>query len=120
MCADEFLMVGHTHEDIDGLFGVLSHKLGNAFTPHEMASLLLEAQRSAARIDLPGEDRSGTGIDHGHLPTDGFDSRITKCVPNWMKFFVVIVSFCKILKPARIGVQTSNDQNDFGLFCKLS
>ena len=91
-----FLMVGHTHEDIDGLFGVLPHKLGdrNAFTPNEMASLL-EAQRSAARVDLRGEDRSGTGIDHGHLPTDGFDSRITECVPNWMRFFEVIVSFCK-------------------------
>ena len=37
-----FLMVGHTHEDIDGLFGVLSHKLENrhAFTPKEMANLL--------------------------------------------------------------------------------
>lgn len=86
-----FLMVGHTHEDIDGLFGVLSHKLENrhAFTPREMANLLLEAQRSASRVDLRGDDRSGTGIDHGHLPTDGFDSRITDCVPNWMKFFEV-------------------------------
>ena len=86
-----FLMVGHTHEDIDGLFGVLSHKLQNrhAFTPKEMADLLLEAQRAASKVDLRGDDRSGTGIDHGHLPTDGFDSRIVDCVPNWQKFFQV-------------------------------
>ena len=44
-----FLMVGHTHEDIDGLFGVLAHKLQNqnAFTTNDMNALFAQASKPA-------------------------------------------------------------------------
>ena len=40
-----FLMVRHTHEDIDGLYGVLADKLQNqnAFTTNDMNALFAQA-----------------------------------------------------------------------------
>ena len=61
--------VGHTHEDIDGLFGVLSSKLRNqnAFTTKDMNALFGEAGKSASQNK---DRRSGVGIDKGYLPSD--------------------------------------------------
>ena len=88
-----FLPVGHTHEDIDGLFGVLSTKLSktDVFTPHEMIDLFLGAQRDAAAYQS-ASSREGLGRLNGHLPNDEFDSKITTSVPDWREFFARPVS----------------------------
>lgn len=77
-----FLMVGHTHEDIDGLFGVLAHKLQNqnAFTTTDMNDLFAQAGKSASN-DHGG--RAGVGIDNGFLPGDGEASRLWRCIADW-------------------------------------
>ena len=83
-----FLPVGHTHEDIDGLFEVLSTKISkrDIFTPQEMIDAFLGSQRAVSAYQAPSS-RSGLGVVNGHLPTDEFDSRITTSVPDWRAFF---------------------------------
>lgn len=83
-------MVGHTHEDIDGLFGVLSSKLNNAhaYMPTEMDSLFNEAQQAASRPQ-PGQSRGGIGVENGFFPTDKFDSRLTESLPDFRALFEV-------------------------------
>ena len=78
----DFLMVGHTHEDIDGLFGVLAHKLQNqnAFTTNDMNALFAQAGKSAS--DAMG-GRAGVGIGNGFLPADGQESRLWRCIADW-------------------------------------
>ena len=77
-------MVGHTHEDIDGLFGVLAHKLENmnAFTPEAMNALFATAGKSASSVQEHGS-RSGVGIDHGFLPGDFEQSRHWNVIADW-------------------------------------
>ena len=73
-----FLMVGHTHEDIDGLFGILASKLMNlcAYTTQEMNALFSIAGRSASTIPQRGQGcKSSVGIDNGFLPDDTEESR---------------------------------------------
>ena len=86
-----FLMVGHTHEDIDGLFGVLSHKLAhqNAFTPAAMESLFLQSQTDVGKLNN-ATSREGGGIDNAFLPTDVYGSRHTDSVPDFHSFMQVI------------------------------
>lgn len=83
-----FLMVGHTHEDIDGLFGVLSSKLRNqnAFTTLDMNALFAEAGKSASQSK---DRRSGLGIDNGYLPSDTDESRLWRCIADWRLFLQV-------------------------------
>lgn len=83
-------MVGHTHEDIDGLFGVLSRKLCNAhaYTRQEMDHLFNEAQRSASGPQSR-LSRSGVGIDNHFFPTDAYDSRLTASVADFRALFEV-------------------------------
>lgn len=85
-----FLMVGHTHEDIDGLFGVLSHKLANcnAVTPAAMERLFLESKNAVTKLNNP-TSRAGGGVDNGFLPDDVFGSRQTDCVPDFHAFMEV-------------------------------
>ena len=85
-----FLMVGHTHEDIDGLFGVLSHKLANcnAITPPAMQRLFLESKNSVTKLNN-ATSRAGGGIDNGFLPEDVLGSRQTDCVPDFHAFMEV-------------------------------
>ncbi|KAL3133949.1 hypothetical protein ABBQ32_008396 [Trebouxia sp. C0010 RCD-2024] len=75
-----FLPVGHTHEDIDGLFGLLVVKTvnENAFTPLEMNALFALANKAASRPQERGT-RAGVGIDHGFLPTDKEESCHWNC-----------------------------------------
>ena len=77
-----FLMVGHTHEDIDGLFGILANKLQNqnAFTPNDMNALFAQAGKSASN-DMGG--RASVGIVHSFLPNDGHESRLWRCIADW-------------------------------------
>lgn len=83
-------MVGHTHEDIDGLFGVLSSKLQDrtAYTPDEMSQLFLEGQRNAWKSE-GGTSRTGLGIINGFLQTDTFDSRLTESLSDFQALFEV-------------------------------
>ncbi|KAL0019642.1 hypothetical protein WJX77_008066 [Trebouxia sp. C0004] len=70
-----FLMVGHTHEDIAGLFGVLSKLVNqNAFTTTAMEDLLAQAGRSASSV-REREPRSGVGNDNGPLYTRALHNR---------------------------------------------
>ena len=94
-----FMMVGHTHEDIDGLFGVLSHKLANcnALTPATMESLFLESKNTVAKVN-GAKSRSAGGIENGFLPTDVFGSRHTDCVPDFHAFMEVNALGCMQLK----------------------
>lgn len=75
-------MVGHTHEDIDGLFGVLANKLinQNAFTTLDMNDLFAQAGKAASN---DGGGRAGTGVVHGFLPSDGHESRLWRCIADW-------------------------------------
>ena len=68
--------MGHTHEDIDGLFGILAVKTvnQNAYTPLEMNALFALSGKAASRPQERGS-RAGVGIDHGFLPTDREESR---------------------------------------------
>ena len=79
-----FLPVGHTHEDIDGLFGLLAVKTvnQNAFTPLEMNALFALAGKAASRPQERGS-RAGVGIDHGFLPTDKEESRHWNVLADW-------------------------------------
>ena len=81
-------MVGHTHEDIDGLLGVLAHKLQNqnAFTTTDMNSLFAQAGKSASN-DLGG--RAGVGIDNGFTASDGQESRHWRCIADWRQWLEV-------------------------------
>lgn len=79
-----FLMVGHTHEDIDGLFGLMASKLKNmnAFTPSDMNAIFALAGKSASTVQEQGS-RSGVGIDNGFLPGDGAESRHWNVLADW-------------------------------------
>lgn len=85
-------MVGHTHEDIDGLFGILSRKLenANAFTPQDMNALFEIAGRSASTVQERGK-RSGVGIDNGFLPGDIEESRLWKVIADWRSWLQVCI-----------------------------
>ena len=85
-----FLMVGHTHEDIDGLFGVLSHKLANcnALTPAAMESLFLESKNAVTKLNTATSRATG-GVDNGFLPHNVFGTRQTDCVPDFHAFMEV-------------------------------
>lgn len=82
-------MVGHTHEDIDGLFGVLAHKLQNqnAFTTQDMNALFAQAGKSAS--DSIWGVRAGVGIDNGFLPDDSQESRLWTCIADWRAWMQV-------------------------------
>ena len=82
--------MGHTHEDIDGLFGILSRKLenANAFTPDDMNALIEMASRSASTVQERGK-RFGVGFDNGFLPGDTEESRHWKVVADWRSWLRV-------------------------------
>ena len=84
-----FLMVGHTHEDIDGLFGVLAHKLQdqNAFTTQDMNALFAQAGKSTS--DPIWGVRAGVGIDNSFLPDDSQESRLWTCTADWRAWMQV-------------------------------
>ena len=83
-------MVGHTHEDIDGLFGVLSHKLKNmnAWTTLDMNALFATAGKAASTVQERGS-RSGVGIDNGFLPGDSDESRHWSVIADWRRWLQV-------------------------------
>ena len=85
-------MVGHTHEDIDGLFGVLSGRMAHshAFTRREMEELFNESQQTASKPQQHGgAARDGLGIDNFFFPSDKFDTRFTDSIPNYRELFEV-------------------------------
>ena len=85
-----FLMVGHTHEDIDGLFGLLASKLKNlnAFTTFDMNALFALAGKSATNVQERGS-RSGVGIDNCFLPRDLHKSRHWNVIADWRSWLQV-------------------------------
>jgi len=97
-----YLQPGHTHEDIDGLFGILASKLmvSNAFTPATMNSLFHETSSSASK--KVQNKTTGLGIDIGFLPSDQALTRLTYAVPDWTVFFKVSLSLvCSALVDAQ-------------------
>ena len=84
-------MVGHTHEDIDGLFGVFAAKLYNlnAYTTLDMNALFAQAGTSASSVQEQGH-RSGVGIDHGFFPGDTEESCHWNVIADWRRWLQVI------------------------------
>lgn len=74
-----YLPVGHTHEDIDVLFGVLASKLlrCDAFTPERMMQLF----RTLKEESLPATS--------GYLRSDDTRNVMVDCAPVWDEFFKV-------------------------------
>ena len=89
----EFLTTGHTHNDVDGVFGILSQLLRreDAWTPHEMQEIFkrcvvksAEQQHRMAGMQEEGRTASAAGI-----------ARVVevKAVPNFQKVYSWQVSY---------------------------
>lgn len=77
----DFLMVGHTHEDIDSEFGTFSNKMRDKdiYIPQAMKSLFGDFHIKAFRNAGPGKDAQLSA----NL------SKLQQCVPDWQKFLQV-------------------------------